>query len=387
MRGILGNLAAAALATAMALVAGEAVLRPFVTLPLARTLPEVRYDPHPIRRFTVRANQRAFTYGAPVAIDARGFRDGLHQPAAGARLLALGDSFTFGMGVRDDETWPAQVERDLRRRTGQPVVVVNAGTISYGVFQEYDLLRERGLAVRPRTVVHGLYWNDFMNPAPPRAGEPAPVSPEGYFVWDRLEAQAGVRGRLTSLASRSALLFSVRQALTATAARDGSGTSAYARAFDRFVAAGLAPDEWQPIEQFYRDLVALGRAHDFRVLVVLLPVSDLSAHPGAAPHPYPQQALQRLRALGIPVVDAFTPLRQDPAAASYFLPQGSDAHLNAAGYAHIAPAIGAALAADPRLLGETAAARPRTEAPAAAAPVTTMARVRPGRGFVRPPRA
>ena len=48
MRGMLGNLAATALATALALALGEVVLRPFVTLPLPRTLPEVRYDPHPI---------------------------------------------------------------------------------------------------------------------------------------------------------------------------------------------------------------------------------------------------------------------------------------------------------------------------------------------------
>jgi hypothetical protein len=362
MRGMLGNIAATALATVLALAVGEAVLRPFVTLPLPRTLPEVRYDPHPIRRFTLRANQRAFTYGAPVEIDARGFRAGTSQPPGVApRLLALGDSFTFGMGVHDGETWPAQVERDLRGRTGAPITVVNAGTISYGVFQEADLLRERGLDVRPITVVHALYWNDFMNAAAPGPGEASPVTQEGYFAWDGLEAQAGVRGRLKALASRSTLVFSLRQALaTATAAREGAGASAYGRAFDRFVEQGLTPDEWQPIERFYRDLVSLGQTHGFRVLVVLLPISDLSGQPAALAHPYPAQALQRLRALDIPAVDAFTLLRQDPAAAQYFLPQGSDAHLNAAGYARIAPAIGAALAADPRLLGAPAATPARS---------------------------
>ena len=256
------------------------------------------------------------------------------------------------MGVHDDETWPAQVERDLRGRTRTPFTVINAGTISYGVFQEADLLRERGLDVRPTTVVHALYWNDFMNAAAPGPGEAAPVTPEGYFVWDGLEARAGLRGRLKALASQSTLLFSLRQALaTATAAHDGAGASAYGRAYDRFVEKGLTPEEWQPIERFYRDLLSLGQTHDFRVLVVLLPISDLSGQPAAPAHPYQAQALQRLRALDIPVVDAFTLLRQDPAAARYFLPQGRDAHLNAAGYARIAPAIGAALAADPRLLG------------------------------------
>ena len=235
-------------------------------------------------------NQRAFTYGAPVEIpDARGFRAGTSQPTGAApRLLALGDSFTFGMGVHDDETWPAQVERDLRGRTSTPFTVINAGTISYGVFQEADLLRERGLDVRPTTVVHALYWNDFMNAAAPGPGEAAPVTPEGYFVWDGLEARAGLRGRLKALASQSTLLFSLRQALaTATAAHDGAGASADGRAYDRFVEKGLTPEEWQPIERFYRDLLSLGQTHDFRVLVVLLPISDLSGQPGGPGAPLP----------------------------------------------------------------------------------------------------
>jgi lysophospholipase L1-like esterase len=348
MRRMLGNLAALALATAVAVLLGEAVLRPFVTLPLRRTLPEVRYDPHPVRRFTLRPNQRAFTYGAPVAIDARGFRGGPGADGA-ARLLALGDSFTFGLGVNDDETWPAQVERELRTRTGQPVTVVNTGTISYGVFQEADLLRERGLEVRPATVVHGLYWNDFMNAAAPKPGEPAPLTADGYFVWDRLQQKSqGMRASLSALANRSALVYSVRQAV-ASVSRDGAGTSAYGRAFERFVQQGLTPEEWEPIAQFYRDLLSLGQANGFRMLVVILPVSDLSAQPASAPHPYATQAANLLRSLGIPAVDAFTALRQDPAAARYFLPQGSDAHLNAAGYARIAPAIAEALAANAAL--------------------------------------
>lgn len=356
MRRLLGNLAAMALATAVALAIGEALLRPFVTLPLPRTLPEVRYDAHPVRRFTLRPSQRAFTYGAPVAIDARGFREGgAPVPDAAPRLLALGDSFTFGMGVTDEETWPARVQRELSAR-GRDVAVVNAGTISYGVFQQADLLRERGLAIRPVTVIHGLYWNDFMNAAAPSPGEASPVTPNGYFVWDRLEAQTdGLTGRARALASRSALLFSVRQAVSNVTA-DRAGTSAYGRAFERFVREGLTPDEWQPLEQFYRDLVSLGTTQGFGVLVVVMPISDLSARPGAAPHPYAVQAGERLRALGVPAVDALTLLRQDADAARYFLPQGADAHLNADGYARIAPAIAAALADDPRLTAP--AARP-----------------------------
>jgi len=116
MRRMLGNIAALALALGVSLATGEALLRAVVTLPLPRIQPEVRYLPHPVRRFTLAPSQTAFTYCAPVVIDARGFRVNGREPTrdtAGLTIRALGDSFTFGLGVRDEETWPAQLESNF----------------------------------------------------------------------------------------------------------------------------------------------------------------------------------------------------------------------------------------------------------------------------------
>ncbi len=69
-------------------------------------------------------------WGTRVTIDARGLRaHAAVVPDEGARLLALGDSFTFGDEVDDDDTWPARLERRLGRR------VWNAGVFGYGLDQ------------------------------------------------------------------------------------------------------------------------------------------------------------------------------------------------------------------------------------------------------------
>ncbi len=52
------------------------------------------------------------------------------------RILILGDSQTFGHGVRQDETFAAQTEKLLRER-GKNVVVLNGGVHGYGT---YDML-------------------------------------------------------------------------------------------------------------------------------------------------------------------------------------------------------------------------------------------------------
>jgi hypothetical protein len=67
-------------------------------------------------------------------------------------ILAVGDVFTGGSAqVKDEETWPAQLERI----TGQPVL--NAGVRGYGIDQ--IVLRAEQLLpqAKPRTLVVGLY--------------------------------------------------------------------------------------------------------------------------------------------------------------------------------------------------------------------------------------
>jgi len=76
------------------------------------------------------------------------------------RILAVGDSTTFGLGVNDAETWPAQLERLLQeRRPGAEVF--NAGVTGYSVYQSLTYLRESGFALAPNVVLLTCGSNDF----------------------------------------------------------------------------------------------------------------------------------------------------------------------------------------------------------------------------------
>lgn len=269
----------------------------------------MKYSPHAVRRFTLLPSQKAYTHGAPVTIDEQGFRRNSSTSLYdGPVVSALGDSFTFGLGVADEDTWPSQLERRLCERIGRPLRVVNGGTISYGVFQELDIFRAAGIAMRPRTVVHALYWNDFMNAEPASQGSPSVVTPEGYLAWDRPSVDSSQARRAVSwVFSHSALLFAMRQAAGAlVGTADGPPTSSYASAYSAFLQKGLTAEEWSPIEAFYRDLQAIGHQHHFTLFVVILPVNDIVARPGAGSHMYPTAARQRLEHLGIQYLDAFS---------------------------------------------------------------------------------
>lgn len=85
-------------------------------------------------------------------------------PAPGVRrVLALGDSFTFGAAVEAEEAWPARLEGVLNH-DGPRWQVVNAGIPGHGTGQElllYEMLADR---VRPDVVVLGLtVVNDLLD--------------------------------------------------------------------------------------------------------------------------------------------------------------------------------------------------------------------------------
>ena len=80
-------------------------------------------------------------------------------PKTGLRILALGDSTTFGLGVEDRKTWPAMLQKQLRA-TGMDVDVVNAGVPGYTAFQGQRFMQERGFALQPDLVIVTFGFND-----------------------------------------------------------------------------------------------------------------------------------------------------------------------------------------------------------------------------------
>src|SRR4030095_5405262 len=81
------------------------------------------YAPDPPRRYRLQPGFRG-TVTNRVEFDTRISitREGLRGPEIGPkrpgsfRILVLGDSFAFGVGAREGETYPAQLQRILRSR-------------------------------------------------------------------------------------------------------------------------------------------------------------------------------------------------------------------------------------------------------------------------------
>jgi len=96
--------------------------------------------------------------------NAQGFRNNRDfsedKPAGVLRVVALGDSHTQGFEVRQDQTFSAVIERELKS-AGIPAEVYNMGISGYSTAEALVLLREQAIRYKPDVVVLGFFANDF----------------------------------------------------------------------------------------------------------------------------------------------------------------------------------------------------------------------------------
>jgi len=103
------------------------------------------------------------TWGRAVHRNSDGLRDREFtkpKPAGVYRMLILGDSFAWGIGLDVEEALPKRLERDLAGLP-HPVEVVNGAIPGFNTTQELRLLRNKGLSYEPDFLLLLYNMNDI----------------------------------------------------------------------------------------------------------------------------------------------------------------------------------------------------------------------------------
>lgn len=142
-------------------------------VPLSDVIKAVRESAHGEQRVMAmkmcydRPDWSYFDPGGCVRVDSNSL--GLRNEEIGPRspgefrALAVGDSFTFGLGVQAEDTWAEQLEALLQARRSEVVEVVNAG-LAEGAHEPRmyaDWVEKTGLSLDPDLVIVGFCLNDM----------------------------------------------------------------------------------------------------------------------------------------------------------------------------------------------------------------------------------
>lgn len=255
-----------------------------------------------------------------------GYRDQEIGPKTGRRILFLGDSITFGLGMPEEHIFVRRVE-DLARERGDNWETINSAVGGLGLNAELAVLTETGLSLQPDLVVLCFYLNDFQespgvylvtlpgilnrswlahklanvtkaNLYLSRTGvissnEPLLNTPEGFPAWqEEFKKHSTVIGE-NQQPDQDTLKFNEKVLAEFT---EWGGS--------------FSPHVWNKIEALLKEMVRLAGQHKFQLAIIAFPVS----HQVAATHlfDYPQQRLKGIaRSLDMPFLDLLPVFRRE----------------------------------------------------------------------------
>src|SRR5215469_739614 len=230
-------------------------------------------------------NRSAFLMGVPVSINSEGMRDrefSLEKPPGVYRVMMLGDSTTFGWGVRQEDTAAKFLERKLNGALPpgfDHVEVMNTGVGNYDTVQEVTYYETIGWKYHPDLVVLVFFIND---------PEPVPVEKKGFLI-DRSYLIAFATNRI-----------------------DGVMRHAGVRPDWKTYYASLYNDERPGFQACKNALISLAnstRSHDAKLLVAILPelhqIND-DSYPFRAAH---QKIKDVMSAENVPVLELIDGLK------------------------------------------------------------------------------
>jgi hypothetical protein len=155
------NLLVATVATVLTLAALELFVRAFVAVRNVGPAFTV-YDPIYGKRLkaNLHTTRIAPEFRVQVNTNSLGMRDPEPTRPLTAGIVFIGDSFTEGYGVEDNQTFPALIRAELEKR-GMTVPVINAGMGDNGNGRWVKFFEHDAAKFRPRIVVFEVMANDF----------------------------------------------------------------------------------------------------------------------------------------------------------------------------------------------------------------------------------
>lgn len=257
-----------------------------------------------------------------------GFRDIDHElskPAGTFRIVGLGDSFTYGIGVPFEDTYLRRVERALNERSERQrtVEIIKAGIPRFSPEAERILLEQDLLQYEPNLIVIGFVPNDVRDTF--EGLDAVTTDASGFLLTrDGLGAWAVGPYRRSHLCRLALGAFSSWRTSRQEVSRD-----------EIYRAGGAYEQAWRQVEAEYARISDAARSRGARLLIVHIP--QRGPWPDARKYPGIRLA-EWAAAHDVEFVDTL-PRLQSAASSGLPLYYEKDGHASSAGHAVLAQAM------------------------------------------------
>jgi len=221
------------------------------------------------------------------------------------RILGLGDSVMWGLGVQERDTTLRVLEQELQTRYGESKGVrfeaVNTAVYGYSNYQELVTLERQGLPLCPDLVVLGFVFNDSYPSVDPFSNvwtfhQPAREKTGPYIPRHEVDYPLHLLTFLRAVAKRQSKAFRAHLAISVSAV---CGT---------WAANSFEMESWPVLQGQLRKLKSLGDENAFHVLVLLFPTYT-EVNSGRIPTAYQNVVGPFLASVKIPYIDLYDVFR------------------------------------------------------------------------------
>ncbi|HUT54453.1 MAG TPA: GDSL-type esterase/lipase family protein [bacterium] len=253
------------------------------------------------------------------------------KPEGVFRIICIGDSYTYGGGVKDEETYPTRLEARLQHRPGAraPVEVINLGVQGYSIRQMRLLLDRMAPRCRPDLVIAAVLPLQVVTAS--MGMQSLTIGSDGFLLWNEVPTI----GRIGNwLHARSRFLQVVLEKPLKRRRKKIFRKVHPHKREDLFEGNGSYEAGWRALEDQVRLMKQTAQDNGAAFALLYVPEIDFDK----PDRDYPQRRLSSFcRNESVVFISAQEAVRQE--APTRTLYHARDGHLNAAGYDLVAQVV------------------------------------------------
>lgn len=180
------------------------------------------------------------------------------------RILGVGDSITDGTYLPQQQRYLNLLGKILETKITRRIEVINAGIGGYNTWQELEIIKDKGLLIKPDLIIVGICLNDYIENKP-KLGQ----SWFGTITEDNFND--GSRARYFNFLYQKSALYKFIYDFLSKLRRTGYSQKGYQRYLEEYN-FDIKPSDFKKWKKPFIEMIMLNKKNKIKILFVIFPL-------------------------------------------------------------------------------------------------------------------